>query len=99
MCFCERCIAEKTRPTWVEPSPHGQGVLAWHMLRAMHLAGRCVDCGECARACPVDIPLGLINRALARVVAERFDYRPGDDPSVPAPIGAFRVDDGQEFIL
>lgn len=99
MCFCERCMADKTQPTWIESSPHGRGVLAWHVLRAMHLAGRCVDCGECARACPADIPLGLLNHYLARVVAERFDHRPSDDPTLPAPIGAYRLDDAQEFIL
>jgi hypothetical protein len=57
------------------------------------------DCGECQRACPLDIPLGLINLQLARVVAERFGYQAGDDPTVPAPIGAYRLDDPQEFIL
>lgn len=98
MCFCERCMADKTEPSWIEPSPHGRGVLAWHVLRAMHQAGRCVDCGECERACPVGIPLGLLNHKLAEVVAERFDHRPTDDPAVPAPIGVFRLDDAQEFI-
>ena len=99
MCFCERCVADKTQPQWIESSPHPRGNLAWHVTRALHQAGRCVDCGECQRACPADIPLGLLNRKLARVVAERFDYRPTDDPSVAAPIGAFRKDDAQEFIL
>jgi formate dehydrogenase subunit beta len=98
MCFCERCIAEKTQPTWIETSPHARGNLAWHLTRALHLAGRCVDCGECERACPADIPLGLLNRKVARVVAERYGYVAADDPSQPAPIGTYRLDDAQEFI-
>ncbi len=99
MCFCDRCMADKTRPQWLESSPHARGNLAWHIARAMHQAGRCVDCGECERACPVDIPLNLLTRKVAAVVAERFDSRPTDDPAVPAPIGAWRADDPQEFIL
>ncbi|QQR74166.1 MAG: 4Fe-4S dicluster domain-containing protein [Holophagales bacterium] len=99
LCFCERCVADKTEPQWIESSPHGRGNFAWHVTRALHLAGRCTDCGECQRACPLDIPLGLINLRLARVVAERFGYQAGDDPTVPAPIGAYRLDDPQEFIL
>ena len=99
MCFCDRCVADKTVPAWIESSPHGRGNFAWHVTRALHQAGRCVACGECARACPADIPLGLLNKKLAHVVAERFDYRACDDPAVPAPIGAFRLDDAQEFIL
>lgn len=99
LCSCERCVADKTEPQWIESSPHGRGNFAWHVTRALHLAGRCADCGECERACPLDIPLGLLNRKLARVVADRFDHRAGDDPTVPAPIGAYRLDDPQEFIL
>jgi ferredoxin len=98
LCYCERCIADKGQPQWIESSPHPRGSFAWHAIRALHLAGRCVGCDECERACPVDIPLGLLNRKVAEVVAERFDHRASDDPAVPAPIGAFRTDDSQEFI-
>jgi formate dehydrogenase (coenzyme F420) beta subunit len=99
MCFCERCVADKTQPQWLESSPHPRGNLAWHLIRALHQAGRCVDCGECVRACPADIPLGLLNRKVARVVADRFDHRPSDDPAAPAPVGTFSLSDKQEFIL
>lgn len=99
LCTCERCVADKTQPQWIESSPHGRAVFAWHVTRALHLAGRCVDCGECTRACPADIPLTLLNRKLATVVAERFGYRSSDDPTVPAPIGTFNLADAQEFIL
>jgi len=99
MCFCERCVADKTVPSWIESSPHGRGNLAWHLTRALHQAGRCCDCGECERACPANIPLGLLNRKLAQVVEERFGYRVTDDPAVPAPIGRYEPNDAQEFIL
>jgi formate dehydrogenase subunit beta len=99
MCFCERCVAEKTQPSWIESSPHIQGNFAWNLTRALHLAGRCVDCGECERACPAQIPLGLLNRKAAQIVSERYGYTVSDDPSQPAPIGAYKLDDGQEFIL
>jgi len=98
MCFCDRCIAEKTQPVWIETSPHPRGNFAWNLTRALHLAGRCVDCGECERACPSQIPLGLLNRKLARVVADRYEYSATDDPSKAAPIGNYCLDDSQEFI-
>jgi ferredoxin len=99
LCFCERCLADKTRPQWVESSPHRRANLTWHVSRALHLAGRCVGCGECERACPVGVPLGLITRRVSQVVAERFGHTPNDDPAAPSPIGTFRSDDAQEFIL
>ena len=99
MCFCTVCVADKSRPQWIESSPTPRGNLVWQMTRVLHQAGRCVDCGECQRACPSDIPLGLMARFVAKAVEQRFGYKSCDDPSVAAPIGAFRTDDAQEFIL
>jgi len=98
LCFCERCVAEKTQPQWIESSPHPRGNFAWHVARAIHLAGRCVGCGECTRACPAGIPLALLNMKVAKVMKERFGYVATDDPAVPCPVGTFRQDDAQEFI-
>ncbi len=36
----------------------------FHLIRAYHVAGRCVDCGQCDRVCPEHIPLHLLNRKL-----------------------------------
>jgi ferredoxin len=99
MCVCDRCVAQKTQPQWIERSPHPRANLAWQMTRVLHQAGRCVDCGECERACPVGIPLGLLMRKTAQVVQARFGYQASDDPNAPTPIGAFQTDDPQEFIL
>ncbi len=99
LCSCRRCVADKTRPQWIESSAHGRGTLAWHLTRALHLAGRCVGCDECQRACPVGIPLGLINSKVAAVMQQRFGYRVSDDPAQEVPIGAFSREDGQEFFL
>jgi len=98
LCICERCVAEKTRPQWIEPSSHARGNMSWNITRALHLAGRCVGCGECERFCPVGIPLSLMNRKLQQIVAERYGYVVSDDPEKPAPIGDYRLDDRQEFI-
>jgi formate dehydrogenase (coenzyme F420) beta subunit len=98
MCFCERCVAEKTQPSWIESSAHARGNFAWHLTRALHLAGRCVDCGECERACPAQIPLELLNRKVARIIEARYGYTVTDDPSIKTPIGTYRLDDEQEFI-
>jgi len=99
MCYCERCIADKSQPQWIESSPHLRGNFAWNTIRALHLAGRCSDCGECERACPADIPLSLVNRKTAMIVESRYHFQSTDDPDIPAPIGAYRLDDEQEFIL
>ncbi|HUS59361.1 MAG TPA: 4Fe-4S dicluster domain-containing protein [Planctomycetota bacterium] len=72
LCYCSRCVADKNRPQWIETSAHGRGNLAWNITRAFHLAGRCVGCGECERACPAGIPLMKLNRKLAKDVRDSF---------------------------
>jgi formate dehydrogenase (coenzyme F420) beta subunit len=98
LCVCERCVADKSVPQWIESSPHVRGNLAWHVTRALHQAGRCVGCGECERACPAGIPLGLLNRKLQQSVQQRFGYVASEDPGVCSPVGTFRQEDPQEFI-
>ena len=98
MCFCVQCTADKGRPQWIDCSATLEGNRAWQMMRVLHQAGRCVGCLECERACPADIPLGLLTRYIAQAVERRFGYKTCDDPAVPAPMGTFSTDDEQEFI-
>lgn len=98
LCYCERCIAEKNMPQWIETSAHARGNLAWNLIRAQHLAGRCTFCGECERVCPVNIPLNLVNQKLVQVVNESFDYKSGYDPDVHPPMIVFSPDDEDNFI-
>jgi formate dehydrogenase subunit beta len=62
-------------------------------MRAYHLAGRCVECHACDQACPMHIPLSLLNRKIAREVAGLFGYVAGGDPDVPPPLATFRKDE------
>jgi coenzyme F420-reducing hydrogenase delta subunit len=98
MCYCAVCVADKNRPQWVPTSIDGKGNIAWNITRAIHQAGRCTGCDECARVCPADVRLDLLNHRLEMEVADRFGYRSGADPSVAPPLGTFRSDDPQEFI-
>jgi len=101
LCYCKRCIAEKTQPQWIESSPHLRGNFAWNVVRAFHLFGRCVGCGECERVCPAGIPLGEINSKLAKTVRERFvNYQAGMDAVTPSPFTTYDLGiDNDEGIL
>jgi coenzyme F420-reducing hydrogenase delta subunit/ferredoxin len=98
MCYCERCLADKNRPQAIDPSPTRKGNFAWHLSRAIHLAGRCVGCDECTRACPAGIDLRLLNLALARAAEAKFGYRAGMDPAAEPLVGAYSLNDKEEFI-
>ena len=98
LCYCERCIAEKNMPQWIETSAHQRGNLAWNLKRAMDLTGRCTFCGECERACPVNIPLNLVNQKLALVVKDAFGHKAGYDEKVHPPMIVFNMEDTEDFI-
>ncbi len=98
LCYCERCIAEKNMPQWIETSAHQRGNIAWNLKRAMDLAGRCTFCGECERACPANIPLNLVNQKLALVVKDAFGHKAGYDEKVHPPMIVFNMEDEEDFI-
>jgi len=99
LCYCKRCITEKTIPQWIETSAHLRGNVAWNVARAFHLTGRCVNCGECERACPMDIPLGAINQKMAQLMDEWLDFKSGLSSEEKAPFTTFNVDDPETGIL
>jgi len=99
LCYCSECILDKLRPQFVRRSVDYPENFLFHAARAFHLAGRCVECGECERVCPQDIPLMALNRKLAKDVKELFDFEAGIDPAQKALFVSFRPEDPDEGIL
>ena len=69
----------------------------FHIIRALDMADRCVDCGMCEISCPASIPLRSLYRQMCDLFKESFGYEPGlsvDDRSPltflgePADFGA-----------
>jgi formate dehydrogenase subunit beta len=98
LCYCEQCIADKTQPRWIESSAHPVGNLGWHLIRAFHLAGRCIGCGECERACHQNIPLGLLNMKMTKEILEEFGYMAGVDAESKPPLTDYKMEDDESFI-
>jgi formate dehydrogenase (coenzyme F420) beta subunit len=98
LCYCEQCIVDKSQPRWIDTSAHTSGNLNWHLIRAFHLAGRCIGCGECDRVCHQNIPLSLLNMKMAKEIFEFYVYRAGGDPDAKPPLTDFKMDDNQDFI-
>jgi ferredoxin len=98
LCYCSKCITESNQPQWVSVAPHGLGNFEWHINRAMHLAGRCIQCGSCTLACPAGIPIALLTIEASDIVQREFKYQAGIKADAPAALSSFMVDDKEAFI-
>jgi len=86
----ERAITPRTppadkacAPVWASRERHISENAVYLTTRAMHMAGRCVRCGWCERACPVGIALmdilDLSNDAVGRI----YHFEAGRDTKDP----------------
>jgi ferredoxin len=98
MCYCNRCMVECNQPQWVHVPAHGLGNLEWHFMRAMHLAGRCVNCGDCARSCPMEIPLNLLTYKLIEPIKNDFGAVAGLQAKMESVLSSYKVTDKEHFI-
>ena len=76
VCFCKECSLE--HPEVVTPGRLPVEIPMFHLVRAVHMAGRCIDCGLCEQACPADIPLRLLYSEVSRIMDTLFDFRAGE---------------------
>jgi len=67
-------------------------------MRAMHLAGRCINCGECARACPVEIPLNLLTYCLNDDIKAEFGSVSGTSAKLDSVLSSYKTTDKETFI-
>lgn len=64
--------------------------LLFQMTRLNHMATSCVGCGMCEEACPQDIPLTAMFRAVGSRVQAIFEYKPGEELGDKPPFMEFK---------
>ncbi|MGD8996730.1 MAG: 4Fe-4S dicluster domain-containing protein [Anaerolineae bacterium] len=84
-CYCTTCMFERDDGLWVDIGIELSQKHIFHLGRALHLAGRCVECDECERVCPMDLPLSLLNRRIVKEVEHLFGHRAGREKA-PSPL-------------
>lgn len=92
-CYCESCFADRIEPKWTAKKATADEAWMFHTTRAMHLAGRCIECGECERVCPVDIPLAQLQSEIAKIVKDTYNYEAGDPEQTAPLLGQFKDND------
>ncbi|WP_319776785.1 4Fe-4S dicluster domain-containing protein [Maridesulfovibrio sp.] len=94
MCVCrDHCVAQSRDPHWLSQEAHVRDKWMFQVIHAYHLTGRCTECGECQRACPVDIPILLFKKKFNKEIKEVFNYEAGLDPEATPPLQTFKIDE------
>ncbi|HHU76251.1 MAG TPA: 4Fe-4S ferredoxin [Firmicutes bacterium] len=99
VCSCKDCYAEQRWVKW-----HGKGAMMgdnanFLLTRALHVAGRCTECGECERVCPMQLPLMAINKKLIKETQELFQSGDaGLSQDEELPLCSYSLNDPDEFL-
>ncbi len=113
-CYCMECSVSRTNPcigprtspgdktakaNFTNKTPTPEDNFNFHMSRMYHVTGRCTNCGECQRVCPVGIPLGLLTRKWEKDVMEIYGYESGIDLEPGNLLTEYKDDDPEgEFL-
>ena len=99
-CTCRECFVDARRENWVGKQNNVAENRFYGLTRVMHIGDRCIECGECERACPMDLPLMKLNRKVIQDMNDLF----GEFESALSledttePLIEYRLDDVEEFM-
>lgn len=99
LCYCTTCFVDRTTPRWMNQTVRPEDVQFYQIIRTFHLAGRCVGCGACSRACPQGVNLRLLLDKLRADVVEIYGYEAGLDAEAKPPLATYRENDYNDFVL
>jgi formate dehydrogenase subunit beta len=92
VCFCNVCTLEEDSLIRTGDLPPENPM--FHLTRAVHMAGRCIDCNLCTETCPAEIPLRTLYKGVAEIVKEEFDYLTGEATGGKSPLNILGSDPG-----
>jgi len=92
VCFCNVCTLEQDSLIATGDIPPENPM--FHLTRAVHMAGRCIDCNLCTEACPAEIPLRTLYKGVAQIIEEEFGYVTGVSSSDKSPLNILGSDPG-----
>jgi coenzyme F420-reducing hydrogenase delta subunit/ferredoxin len=92
-CYCDTCFMERGEPDWQTASPDIGAKMLYHLGRAMHLAGRCIECGACENACASGVDIRYLIREVTNFIKDEYNYQAGMDIETEPAMLTYKTDD------
>ncbi|MFA6220964.1 MAG: 4Fe-4S ferredoxin [Desulfomonilaceae bacterium] len=92
VCFCNVCTLEEDALIKTGDLPPENPM--FHLTRAVHMAGRCIDCNLCTEVCPAHIPLRTLYKRVAEIITDEFGYVTGEPGEGKSPLNILGPDPG-----
>jgi ferredoxin len=100
LCYCAKCCIDQETATLYSGSNTTSSAFHALMTWSLHLAGRCVDCRNCEKACPSHLPLHLLHKQNEHVIFENFqEHLAGVIPDDRGAFYKYSLKDPDDFIM
>ena len=98
-CTCRTCFVDQREVGWQGKQNNLTENRFFGLVRAYHVADRCIECGECERVCPMDLPLMALTRKMVKDMNGLFgEYESGVSSDRSDVLTSYRLDDIEEFM-
>jgi Fe-S-cluster-containing hydrogenase component 2 len=99
VCSCRECFVDQQRAGWQGKQNNLNENRFYNLTRVFHIADRCIECGECARVCPMGLPLMEVNRKMIKDLNDLFAAgEEGLTAELDNALGRYDVADVEEFM-
>ena len=100
LCYCSKCCIDQETATIYNGSNTASSAFHALMTWSLHLAGRCVDCRNCEKACPSHLPLHLLHKQNEKVIYDNFqNHLAGVEEGDRGAFYKYSLKDPDDFIL
>ena len=99
-CTCKGCFVDSERVGWEGREFALNEMRYYGLVRAFHTGDRCIECGECERACPMGLPLMTLMHKQVRDIDTLFGPYEGGGltDEGPDPLRTYTTNDVEEFM-
>lgn len=100
LCYCAKCCIDQESSTLYHGANTDSSAFHALMTWSLHLAGRCVDCRNCEKACPSHLPLHLLHKQNEQVIYKHFqEHLAGMLPEDRGAFYKYSLNDPDDFIM